>query len=63
LAGADYLLMTLWQIPDRETSEMMKLFYTGLAQKQSIEAAFNNAQREMRKKYSPFYWAGFVLIR
>ena len=63
LAGADYLLMTLWQIPDRETSEMMKLFYTGLARKQSIEAAFNNAQREMMKKYSPFYWAGFVLIR
>lgn len=63
LAGADYLLMTLWQIPDRETSEMMKLFYTGLAQKQSIETAFNNAQREMMKKYSPFYWAGFVLIR
>ena len=26
------------------------------------EAAFEQAQADMRKKYSPFYWAAFVLI-
>jgi len=62
-AGVEYLLVSLWQIPDKESYEMMQLFYTYLINNLSIETAFNNAQREMRKKYSPFYWAGFVLIR
>ncbi|WP_028665054.1 CHAT domain-containing protein [Runella zeae] len=62
-AGVDYLLVSLWQIPDKESYEMMQLFYTNLTNNLSIETAFNNAQREMMKKYSPFYWAGFVLIR
>lgn len=62
-AGVDYLVVSLWPVPDKESYEMMQLFYTNLTNNLSIEASFNNAQREMMKKYSPFYWAGFVLIR
>lgn len=62
LAGADFLLMTLWKIPDKQTFEMMQIFYSNLAKKVSIEESFSIAQNEMKKKYSPFYWAGFILV-
>ncbi|GAB3504527.1 hypothetical protein GCM10027341_34960 [Spirosoma knui] len=63
LAGAEYLLMTLWEIPDRETIDMMGFFYGNLSKGQSIETAFRNAQTSMKSSHSPFFWAGFVLLR
>ncbi|MBK8734774.1 MAG: CHAT domain-containing protein [Saprospiraceae bacterium] len=27
MAGAKYLIMSLWQVPDRQTSILMTLFY------------------------------------
>ncbi|HRI61783.1 MAG TPA: CHAT domain-containing protein, partial [Saprospiraceae bacterium] len=64
IAGAKYLLMSLWQVPDKHTQELMTIFYQKwLGEKQDIRAAFRGAQMEMRAKYkSPFYWAGFVLV-
>jgi CHAT domain-containing protein len=63
MAGAEYIIASLWKVPDAETAEMMILFYENLAKKESIEDAFRNAQLKMRKKYLPHYWAGFVLTR
>jgi CHAT domain-containing protein len=62
MAGVDYLIMSLWQVPDKETQEFMELFYNNLTSGQSIGKAFRNTQRVMRQKYEPFYWAGFVLL-
>jgi CHAT domain-containing protein len=62
LAGAEFLMMTLWKIPDKQTFEMMQIFYSTLAKEVSIEESFRIAQNEMKKKYSPFYWAGFILV-
>jgi CHAT domain-containing protein len=62
MAGVRYIIMSLWQVPDYQTSELMTLFYTNLLNVMSIKNAFSTAQRTMRKKYDPFYWAAFVLI-
>ncbi len=64
IAGAKYLIMSLWQIPDYQTQELMTTFYTKwLIDKMTIPAAFHAAQKAMREKYKdPFLWAGFVLV-
>jgi len=65
LAGADYILMSLWQIPDYQTSELMNKFYSGWFAGNSIEETLRLAQNFMKNKYplQPFMWAAFVLVR
>ena len=64
IAGAKYLIMSLWQVPDRETMEFMKVFYQNwLTQEMSIPEAFRATQKKMRSRFpDPFAWAGFVLV-
>ena len=62
MAGVDNLIMSLWQVPDTETSEFMQLFYTNMLDGQQIGDAFRATQKVMREKYDPYYWAAFVLI-
>ncbi len=61
-AGVENLIVSLWKVPDAETSELMQLFYKNYLEGDSIRTAFRKAQRVMREKVPPFYWAGFVLI-
>jgi len=63
-AGAKYLIMSLWQVPDFQTQDLMVTFYRKwLEEKMNITNAFYSAQQEMREKYqNPYFWAGFVLI-
>jgi CHAT domain-containing protein len=65
LAGADQFIVSLWVVPDIETTELMILFYSELAITNDIYLAFNESQKQMRNKYpfEPEKWAGFVLIR
>jgi CHAT domain-containing protein/Flp pilus assembly protein TadD len=62
MAGAKNLIVSLWQVPDKETAELMSTFYSYLFKNYSVRDAFYQAQTEMRKKYAPFSWAAFVLI-
>ncbi|MBK9109546.1 MAG: CHAT domain-containing protein [Saprospiraceae bacterium] len=64
IAGAKYLIMSLWQVPDRETKEFMVSFYKNwLTKKKSIPEAFRMTQKEMRERFiNPYAWAGFVLV-
>lgn len=62
MAGAQFVIMSLWQVPDKETSEFMKLFYGRLLKTNDVRMSFENAQKSMRKKYDPYYWAAFVLV-
>ena len=64
-AGVPRLIVSLWDVDDRATSELMKHFYTGLLrQKLSPAAALRQAQisllREQRWR-APYHWAGFLL--
>jgi len=62
MAGVQYLIMSLWQVPDKETAEFMISFYKNLSENGDIKKSFNLTQKEMRDKYDPYYWAAFVLV-
>lgn len=67
MAGARYLLMSLWQVDDHATQEFMDAFYEAwLLRKLPIPEAYRQAQRSLRLKYSapfsPSMWAGFILL-
>jgi CHAT domain-containing protein/Flp pilus assembly protein TadD len=65
IAGVKYLLMSLWEVPDTETSEFMRYFYENLFNNQPVSDAFHAAQEKMRKKYSnePYKWGAWILVR
>lgn len=62
MAGVKYIIMSLWQVPDKETVEFMETFYTKLLEQNDIKLAFSETQKLMRAKYDPYYWAAFVLM-
>ncbi|HQX97820.1 MAG TPA: CHAT domain-containing protein, partial [Chitinophagaceae bacterium] len=62
MAGVKKMIVSLWQVPDKETAELMTAFYTYWMKGKTIEESFALAQADMRKKYPPFYWAAFVLV-
>jgi CHAT domain-containing protein len=62
MAGVKYIIMSLWQVPDKETVEFMETFYKKLLKSKDVRSAFNDTQKEMRKKYDPYYWGAFVLV-
>jgi CHAT domain-containing protein len=62
-AGAQSILLTLWDVHDRSTAEFMKLFYSRLSSHPDKARAVQQAMGEIRKEYPhPFYWAPFVLV-
>jgi len=65
MAGVDCVISSLWSVPDKETMELMTLFYTDLTKTLNPVISFEKAQKEMRNKYpkDPEKWAGFVLVR
>jgi CHAT domain-containing protein/Tfp pilus assembly protein PilF len=63
MAGVNYIIMSLWQVPDKETAEFMSTFYTNLLKYKEVSQAFIITQNSMRKKYDPYFWAAFVLIQ
>jgi CHAT domain-containing protein len=64
IAGAKYLIMSLWQVPDKQTSLLMTTFYKKwLEDKMTIPDAFHAAQKQLRDNgLDPYNWAGFVLV-
>ena len=65
IAGAKYLIMSLWQVPDFQTQVFMTAFYKHwLEGKMAVPEAFRATQAELRRRYSgeAFKWAGFVLV-
>ncbi len=65
IAGAQNLVMSLWKVPDAETSEFMQQFYSNIFNKQSVSDAFYHAQTAMKNKYrsEPSKWAAWILVR
>lgn len=68
-AGAHAVLMSLWSVPDKETQELMQLFYAKWLSGVEMHEALKEAQLEMREKVKsehdgrdlPYYWGAFVL--
>ncbi|HCX90689.1 MAG: hypothetical protein COW04_06485 [Deltaproteobacteria bacterium CG12_big_fil_rev_8_21_14_0_65_43_10] len=69
-AGAKSLVMSLWEVPDRETKELMVSFYKNLQSgKMNRAEALRHAalkQREtVKSRYgsdNPYYWGAFVFL-
>jgi CHAT domain-containing protein len=64
MAGVKKIMVSLWPVPDRETTEFMISFYQLWMSGKEIQDAFYGTQLMMRKKYQlfPIKWAGFALI-
>jgi len=62
-AGATTLLLSLWDVHDESTAQLMGHFYRHYIQSADMPGALQNAMRELRQqKPHPFYWAPFVLV-
>jgi CHAT domain-containing protein len=63
-AGAPRVIVSLWNVNDEATAELMAVFYRGLLREgRTPAAALTAAQMELRgrKRWeSPYYWAAFV---
>jgi CHAT domain-containing protein/tetratricopeptide (TPR) repeat protein len=63
IAGADKVIMSLWNVDDEATQQLMTYFYQYWLGGATKEVAFRQAQNELRKKFpEPFYWGAFVMI-
>jgi len=61
-AGARSVLVSLWNVDDKSTSEFMKLFYGALREGKPKDVSLQFAEIQLRKKHpSPYYWAAFTL--
>ena len=64
-SGVRASVYSLWEVPDKETSEIMVSFYRYLETGTNKTEALANAKRDFIKnnplKAHPYYWAGFVL--
>ena len=62
-AGARSVLVTLWDVNDESTTELVGSFYRRLTAGSGPAAALRGAMRELREVHShPYYWAPFVLV-
>ena len=69
IAGAESILMSMWSVPDRETQELMVLFYEKWLSGRDKHQALREAQLELRARVRarygkdlPQYWGAFVLV-
>jgi CHAT domain-containing protein len=68
-AGAQAVVMSSWSVPDRETQELMALFYKKWLAGADKHEALRQAQLEeravVRQRYGKdlsFYWGAFVMV-
>lgn len=66
-AGISSAVMSLWKVSDKETSDLMVMFYENLKEGQNKNEALRNAKLNYLKQVKepelqhPYYWAGFVI--
>ena len=65
-AGVGTIVMSLWSVSDKTTSEFMIAFYECLVNPHNAwnkRKAFEEAKQIIRKKHpDPYYWAAFVML-
>jgi CHAT domain-containing protein len=65
MAGVKKMIVSLWNVPDGATAELMIAFYTNwIIGQTTIKDAFSQAQADMRTKYptEAVKWAAFILV-
>ena len=62
-AGAQSLVLSLWDVHDKSTAEFMTAFYRLLQKGESKAAALRGAMLTLRSSYPhPYQWAPFILV-
>jgi len=68
-AGADAVMMSMWAVPDKETEELMALFYKnwlgGMEKPEALRQAQLQERQTVKQRYGrdlPFYWGAFVMV-
>jgi CHAT domain-containing protein len=64
-AGCQNIVISLWQVSDESTSELMTYFYTNLKDGMPKDEALREAKLKFlteadEVKSNPYYWSGFV---
>ncbi len=63
MAGVQTLIISLWKVPDTQTSQLMQGFYKYWLSGMTKHNAFTKAQNEVRKSNpNPYFWAAFVMV-
>jgi CHAT domain-containing protein len=63
VAGSAGVMMSLWQVDDAATQELMVNFYQLWLGGESKHEAFRKAQLMIKEKYkAPYYWGAFILV-
>ncbi|RLD16204.1 MAG: hypothetical protein DRI36_06025 [Caldiserica bacterium] len=63
-SGAKEIIVNLWEISDSLTPELTSSFYKNLKNELSTEKSLQKVQKDaIKNKLSPFYWAGFKIIK
>jgi CHAT domain-containing protein/tetratricopeptide (TPR) repeat protein len=63
-AGSKRSVVSLWQVDDEGTSQLMPLFYKAILQGKSPTSALRDAQLQLwqqKEWQNPYYWAAFTL--
>ena len=62
LAGSKNVVMSLWKVSDKETKELMEMFYKAQIENASYPEALRKSKIEMIKQDKhPYFWASFIL--
>ena len=63
IAGVETIIMSLWEIDDKATSNFMIDFYKYYMRYKDKYQAFAKARDTMMKEYQdPYYWAAFIML-
>ncbi|MGH1387061.1 CHAT domain-containing protein [Kordia sp.] len=66
-SGVPATVVSLWEVPDQSTSEIMESFYSNLKAGNTKSEALQKAKLNYLKKHKgtkleqPYYWTGFIL--
>jgi CHAT domain-containing protein len=66
-AGASSVGVSLWNVNDRASAEVMERFYSGVGAGRPLAEALANAKRQMlqstRRAYRhPYFWAPMIVV-
>jgi CHAT domain-containing protein len=62
-AGAQTLMVSLWEVHDESTAEFMRDFYEGYKNSANKAKALRSAVIKLKQRHRhPYYWAAFALV-